>query len=154
MVAPANEREAVAELEQACLEPGDQGVLEVAFGGGLGCASGDSETEAVWTEFLWDLRDRGLTGVQLVISDAHRGLVNAIGTALQASSWQCCRVHFRRNVLAKVSKSHDEMVAATTLRTIFAQPSLRSAPRSTSSPSCSPASSQQSPGCSWQPRPT
>jgi putative transposase len=87
----------------------------------LGCASGDSETEAFWTDFLRDLRDRGLTGVQLVISDAHRGLVNAIGTALQGSSWQRCRVHFMRNVLAKVSKGHDEMVAAT-IRTIFAQP--------------------------------
>ena len=60
-------------------------------------------------------------GVQLVISDAHRGLVNAIGTAFQGSSWQRCRVHFMRNVLAKVSKGHDEMVAAT-IRTIFAQP--------------------------------
>ncbi len=87
----------------------------------LGCASGDSETEAFWTDFLRDLRDRVLTGVQLVISDAHRGLVNAIGTAFQGSSWQRCRVHFMRNVLAKVSKGHDEMVAAT-IRTIFAQP--------------------------------
>jgi len=87
----------------------------------LGCATGDSETEGFWTEFLRDLRDRGLGGVQLVISDAHRGLVNAIGAVLQDSSWQRCRVHFMRNVLAKVSKGHDEMVAAT-IRTIFAQP--------------------------------
>lgn len=68
-----------------------------------------------------DLRDRGLDGVQLVMSDAHRGLVNAIGTAFQGASWQRCRVHFMRNVLAKVSKGNDEMVAAT-IRTIFAQP--------------------------------
>jgi putative transposase len=87
----------------------------------LGCATGDSETEDFWTEFLRDLRDRGLTGVQLVISDAHRGLVNAIGTVLQGVGWQRCRVHFMRNALAKVSKGHDEMVAAT-IRTIFAQP--------------------------------
>jgi len=87
----------------------------------LGCATGDSETEDFWTEFLRDLRDRGLTGVQLVISDAHRGLSNAIGTVMQGSAWQRCRVHFMRNVLAKVSKGHAEMVAATT-RTIFAQP--------------------------------
>jgi putative transposase len=87
----------------------------------LGCGTGDSETEAFWTEFLRDLRERGLTGVQLVISDAHSGLVKAIGTALQGVSWQRCRVHFMRNVLAKVSKGHDEMVAAT-IRTIFAQP--------------------------------
>ena len=88
----------------------------------LGCASGDSETEAFWTQFLRDLRDRGLSGVQLVISDAHRGLTNAIATVLQATAWQRCRVHFMRNALAKVNKGHAEMVAAT-IRTIFAQPS-------------------------------
>jgi putative transposase len=70
----------------------------------LGCAVGDSETEVFWTEFLRDLRDRGLTGVQLVISDAHRGLTNAISTVLQGTSWQRCRVHFMRNALAKVTK--------------------------------------------------
>jgi putative transposase len=87
----------------------------------LGCQVGDSETEAFWTEFLRDLRDRGLSGVQLVISDAHRGLTNAIATVLQATAWQRCRVHFMRNALAKVNKGHAEMVAAT-IRTIFAQP--------------------------------
>jgi putative transposase len=87
----------------------------------LGCQVGDSETESFWTGFLRDLRDRGLHGVQLVISDSHRGLVNAIGTGLQGSSWQRCRVHFMRNALAKVPKGHAEMVAAT-IRTIFAQP--------------------------------
>ena len=60
----------------------------------LGCATGDSETEAFWTEFLRDLRERGLTGVQLVISDAHSGLVKAVGTVLQGVSWQRCRVHY------------------------------------------------------------
>ncbi len=87
----------------------------------LGCAVGDSETQAFWAEFLRGLRERGLNGVQLVISDAHRGLVNAIGAVLQGSAWQRCRVHFMRNVLAKVAKGHQEMVAAT-IRTIFAQP--------------------------------
>jgi putative transposase len=87
----------------------------------LGCAVGDSETEVFWTEFLRDLRDRGLRGVQLVISDAHSGLVNAVGAVLQGSSWQRCRVHFMRNALAKVNKGNAEMVAAT-IRTIFAQP--------------------------------
>jgi putative transposase len=87
----------------------------------LGCAVGDSETEAFWAEFLRDLRDRGLAGVQLVISDAHRGLTNAIRTVLQGAAWQRCRVHFMRNALAKVNKGHAEMVAAT-IRTVFAQP--------------------------------
>ena len=87
----------------------------------LGCATGDSETEAFWTEFLCELRDRHLNGMQLVISDAQRGLVNAIATSFQGVSWQRCRVHFMRNALAKVTAGHDEMVAAT-IRTIFTQP--------------------------------
>ena len=87
----------------------------------LGCAVGDSETESFWTEFLRDLRDRGLTGVQLVVSDSHRGLTSAIATVLQGTSWQRCRVHFMRNALAKVPRGHAEMVAAM-IRTIFAQP--------------------------------
>jgi putative transposase len=92
----------------------------------LGCAVGDSETEAFWTAFLRDLRDRGLGGVQLVISDSHRGLTNAVATVLQGSSWQRCRVHFMRNALAKVTKGHAELVAAT-IRTIFAQPTADAA---------------------------
>ena len=87
----------------------------------LGCAVGDSETETFWAEFLRDLRDRGLAGVQLVISDAHRGLTNAIAAVLQGAAWQRCRVHFMRNALAKVTRGHAEMVAAT-IRTVFAQP--------------------------------
>ena len=85
----------------------------------LGCAVGDSETESFWTEFLRGLRDRGLGGVQLVISDSHRGLTNAVGVVLQGAAWQRCRVHFMRNVLAKVPNGHGEMVAAT-IRTVFA----------------------------------
>ena len=90
----------------------------------LGCAVGDSETEVFWTEFLRDLRDRGLHGVQLVVSDAHSGLVNAVDAVLQGSAWQRCRVHFMRNALAKVNKGNAEMIAAT-IRTIFAQPGPR-----------------------------
>jgi putative transposase len=48
----------------------------------LGCAVGDNETEAFWAEFLTDLRERGLAGVQLVVSDAHRGPVAAVGRIL------------------------------------------------------------------------
>ena len=87
----------------------------------LGCDVGDSENEVFWTDFLRGLRDRGLAGVQLVISDSHRGLTNAIDTVLAGAAWQRCRVHFMRNVLARVSKGQAEMVAAA-IRTIFAQP--------------------------------
>ena len=84
----------------------------------LGCSVGDSETEEFWTEFLRDLRGRGLGGVQLVISDAHSGLVAAVGAVLQGAAWQRCRVHFMRNVLTKVPKADADMVA-TWIRTIF-----------------------------------
>jgi transposase-like protein len=87
----------------------------------LGIDVGDSEDGAFWTAFLKDLRARGLTGVQLVISDHHLGLTQAIGAVFVGASWQRCRVHFMRNVLAKVPKASAEMVAAA-IRTIFAQP--------------------------------
>ncbi len=87
----------------------------------LGCDVGDSENEVFWTGFLRGLRDRGLGGVPLVISDSHRGLTNAIDTVLAGAAWQRCRVHVMRNVLARVSKGQAEMVAAA-IRTIFAQP--------------------------------
>jgi putative transposase len=87
----------------------------------LGFAVGDSEDGAFWTAFLRSLKARGLGGVQLVISDAHTGLKQAISAVLIGSSWQRCRVHFLRNVLAQVPKGSAEMVAAA-VRTIFAQP--------------------------------
>jgi putative transposase len=59
--------------------------------------------------------------VQLVVSDAHTGLKAAIGAVMAGTSWQRCRVHFLRNVLARVPKGSAEMVAAA-IRTIFAQP--------------------------------
>ena len=87
----------------------------------LGIDVGDSEDGAFWTAFLKGLRARGLTGVQLVISDHHLGLKAAIGAVFVGASWQRCRVHFMRNVLSKVPKASAEMVAAA-IRTIFAQP--------------------------------
>jgi putative transposase len=87
----------------------------------LGFAVGDSEDGAFWTAFLRSLKARGLTGVQLVISDAHTGLKQAIAAVLLGAAWQRCRVHFLRNVLAQVPKGSAEMVAAA-IRTIFAQP--------------------------------
>ena len=84
----------------------------------LGFQVGDTESEPFWTEFFRDLKARGLSGVQLVISDAHAGLVRAIQVAFQGSAWQRCRVHFMRNVLARVPKVASQMVAAI-IRTIF-----------------------------------
>src|SRR4051812_4363416 len=87
----------------------------------LGFAVGDSEDGAFWTAFLRSLKARGLGGVQLVISDAHTGLKQAISAVLLGAAWQRCRVHFLRNVPAQVPKGSAEMVAAA-IRTIFAQP--------------------------------
>ena len=86
----------------------------------LGMAVGDSEEEAFWGPFLSGLRSRGLSGVQLVISDQHAGLVAAIRRHLQGAAHQRCRVHAARNLLTHVPKASQEMVAAA-FRTIFAQ---------------------------------
>lgn len=87
----------------------------------LGVEVGDSESGAFWTSFFQGLRARGLDGVQLVISDHHLGLTQAISSVFVGAAWQRCRVHFMRNVLARVPKASVEMVAAA-IRTIFAQP--------------------------------
>ena len=87
----------------------------------LGVDVGDSEDETFWRGFLRSLKARGLTGVRMVISDQHAGLVAALRRSFQGASHQRCRVHFARNLLALVPKSHQDMVAAV-FRTIFAQP--------------------------------
>src|SRR5438477_465010 len=100
------------------LEPGQREVL--------GLDVGPSEDGSFWLRFLRGLVARGLRGVQLVSSDAHEGLKGAIAAALQGASWQRCRVHCLRNLLALVPRSAAEMVAAT-VRTVFAQPDAASA---------------------------
>lgn len=87
----------------------------------LGLDVGPSEDGAFWLQFLRGLVARGLTGVQLVVSDAHLGLKQAIAAVLAGASWQRCRVHFVRNALALVPKAAAEMVAAA-IRTVFAEP--------------------------------
>ena len=92
----------------------------------LGIDVGPSENRAFWTAFLRSLVKRGLKGVRLVISDAHEGLKQAISTVLSGSTWQRCRVHFMRNLLATVPQGAREAIAAI-VRTIFAQPDHASA---------------------------
>ncbi len=92
----------------------------------LGIAAGPSEDHAFWTAFLRSLVRRGLKGVALVVSDAHEGLKQAIAKVLHGATWQRCRVHFMRNLLATVPKSASGAVAAI-VRTIFAQPDHSSA---------------------------
>ena len=85
----------------------------------LGLDIGPSEAETFWTEFLRKLRRRGLRGVKLVVSDAHEGIKAAVAKVLTAS-WQRCRVHFMRNVLAHAGKSGRRVVSAL-IATAFAQ---------------------------------
>jgi putative transposase len=92
----------------------------------LGLDVGPSEDGAFWLSFLRSLVARGLSGVRLVTSDAHRGLKGAVEAVLSGASWQRCRVHFMRNALSLVPKAAQQMVGAT-IRTVFAQPDARSA---------------------------
>jgi putative transposase len=85
----------------------------------LGMDIGPSEAEAFWTAFLRELRQRGLRGVKLVVSDAHEGLKTAVAKLLHAS-WQRCRVHFARNALAYAGRNGRRVVAAF-IATAFAQ---------------------------------
>lgn len=78
----------------------------------LGLDVGDSEEETFWRGFMTSLKQRGLGGVRLVISDQHAGLVKALRRSFQGAGHQRCRVHFARNLLACVPKSHADMVAA------------------------------------------
>jgi len=87
----------------------------------LGVDVATSEDGASWLGFFCSLVARGLSGVQLVIFDDHTGLVDAIEIALTGASRQRCRSHYLRNLLTKVPKSSEAMVA-TMVRTIFAQP--------------------------------
>jgi putative transposase len=94
----------------------------------LGLDVGPSEDGAFWTSFLRSLVGRGLGGVRLLTSDAHRGLKAAVETVLQGASWQRCRVHFMRNALSLVPKAAQQMVGAT-IRTVFAQPDAKRSAR-------------------------
>jgi putative transposase len=86
----------------------------------LGIEAGTAEDGAFWLAFLRSLVARGLSGVQLVTSDAHGGLKAAIAAVFAGSSWQRCRTHFMTNLLSKVPKSAQPLVA-TLVRSIYQQ---------------------------------
>ncbi len=102
---------------------GEDGIREV-----LGVDVVESESLESWTTFLRALIARGLHGVKLVVSDAHSGLKAAIATTLAGASWQRCKVHLMRNVLAHVSQRHKAQVGGE-LTSIFAQPTREAAER-------------------------
>jgi transposase-like protein len=84
-----------------------------------------SEDGACWTSFLRDLKARGLLGVACITSDAHPGLKDAIAATFPGAAWDRCRTHFMRNLLCRVPKSAQGLVA-TLVRSIFAQPDSES----------------------------
>jgi transposase-like protein len=88
----------------------------------LGMDVGTSEDGVFWLSFLRSLVVRGLSGVQLVTSDAHQGLKDAIATVFAGTTWQRCRTHFMTNLLTRVPRRAQPAVA-TLVRTIYQQPS-------------------------------
>jgi len=93
----------------------------------LGMDIGPSEAETFWTGFLRKLTRRGLRGVKLVVSDAHEGIKVAVLKVLTAT-WQRCRVHFMRNILAHAGRSGRRVVSAF-VATAFAQDDAEKASR-------------------------
>jgi len=86
----------------------------------------DTESEPSWATFLRSLCDRGLSGVKVVITDAHGGLVKALGAVLVGASWQRCKVHFTRNVTAHVPEAYKKKLA-NDLQGIYNQPNAEAA---------------------------
>lgn len=85
----------------------EQGQREI-----LGLWLGDSESEQTWTQLFKGLKTRGLKDVDLVISDNHSGLVNALKKQFQGAAWQRCQVHFMRNVMGHAAKKDRKEMAA------------------------------------------
>lgn len=99
-------------------ETGEREILAIDIGA--------SEEEAFWKAFLRGLVQRGLRGVELVISDGHQGLRRAVAAVLSGAGWQRCRVHMMRNVLSHVPRG-DKSLVSVALRTIFSQPTQEAA---------------------------
>jgi putative transposase len=111
----------------------------------LGVDVGDSENETFWTAFLRSLRTRGLHGVRLVISDAHAGLCPAIRECMTGASWQRCRVHYARNLLACVPKGKRRSSLRRSGRSSPLAPKQKSRPGGTRSPTRSTTGSPKLP---------
>ena len=99
------------------------GVNEGGYREVLGLQVGDSESEASWSELFLHLKERGLSGVDLVVSDQHQGLVNAAGRHFQGAVWQRGQVHFVRNIMDACPEKEREMVLAY-VRQILEAPSI------------------------------
>ncbi|KAF5090244.1 IS256 family transposase ISKol5 [anaerobic digester metagenome] len=87
------------------------GVREDGYREILGARITDCENEAFWSGLFEDLKERGLTGVQLVVSDGHTGIQKAVEAAFLGTSWQMCSVHCTRAVLRSIPRKHQKEVA-------------------------------------------
>jgi transposase-like protein len=86
----------------------------------LGFALGDRESESSWRDFFLSLKSRGLTGVDLVVSDSHSGLVKAVQSCFAGACWQRCQVHFLRNLADACPKAHWESLLASAKQVLYA----------------------------------
>jgi transposase-like protein len=102
------------------------GVKEDGYREILGARVADAEHELTWEAIFSDLKDRGLTTVDLVISDGHTGIQTAVEKMFPGSSWQMCHVHFIRAVLRKVSRKYHKLIAER-LKECLSDPSLLTA---------------------------
>lgn len=102
------------------------GVASDGFRQILGVAEGEKEDLEGWRGFLRHLKDRGLTGVRLIISDACRGLIEAVGEVFPKVDWQRCVVHFYRNVFSHVPNGKIAEVARM-LKAVHAQEDRKAA---------------------------
>lgn len=102
------------------------GINEEGYREILGLMLGDSESEASWREFFAWLKNRGLRGVDVVVSDSHGGLVKALQTEFQGCTWQRCQTHFMRNLLDATPKALQKEVYKR-VRAILDAPDLKTA---------------------------
>ena len=102
------------------------GVNEEGYREILGLVVGDSESEESWSEFFSWLKQRGLHGVDVVVSDHHSGLIRAIHKYFQGATWQRCQTHFMRNILDKTPKRLQKEIHAK-VKAIFEAPDTKTA---------------------------
>ena len=87
------------------------GIREDGYREILGAKIADVEDEGFWSIFFEELKDRGLRGVKLVISDGHKGIQKAVSESFLGASWQMCNVHFERAVLKSIKKKDKQEIA-------------------------------------------
>lgn len=101
----------------------EQGYREI-----VGCYLNDSESQQAWEQVFSDLKQRGLSGVEMVVSDSHGGLVSALKKHFQGASWQRCQTHFIRNILGQTPRRYRSELAQY-LKLIFTAPDSQTARR-------------------------